>query len=178
MIGFKKTSVMVSVALFVLAVFGAAFSVAQVEPVNWRDIVPFLIEIQDWSALGDATGSSMNVGGFQSSQGERGHTLGDKTLTVQVVDGAFSPMIYAGIKMAMSMEIDTSEEFVRKVEVKNYPGVLRYNFETKEAELILLIVDRFLNNYKGENFTEEEAEGLKTIAEQHDLDGIAALNKK
>jgi len=37
-----------------------------VEPVNWKELVPFLIDLQDWNAEGDAEGRTMSMG--QSSR--------------------------------------------------------------------------------------------------------------
>jgi len=86
----------------------------QVDPVNWRELVPFLVDLQGWDADGDAEGQTMSMGTFSMSQAERSYSSGDKSFTINIVDGGFAPMAYAGIKMAMSMEIDTSDEYIKK----------------------------------------------------------------
>jgi len=171
----KKIFVALSI-LFFLGSLSMAFVRQQVDPVNWRDLVPFLIDIEGWDAEGDAEGASMNMGSFMISQAEREYNAGDKTLTIQIVDGAFAPMVYAGIKMAMSFEVDSSEEYIKKIEVNGYPAIEKYNYEENDAETIVLVADRFLVNLKGENFTDEEAPELAQIAGTLDLEGLAQLS--
>lgn len=146
-----------------------------VEPVNWRELIPFLIDIPNWEAEGDAEGRSMTMGNFKISQAERSYTSNDKSLDIDITDGGYIPMVYAGIKMAMNFEIDTSEEYVKKITIKGFPGVEKYNYENKEAEVMILVADRFLVILDGSPF--KDTSELKAIAEILDLEGIANLAK-
>lgn len=163
-----------------LAVFSMVISIAlvaqmkqPVDPVGWRELIPFLIDIPDWQAEGEAEGSSLAMAGFKISQAERSYTADERDLTITIIDGGYVPMVYAGMKMAMSFEMDSAEEYVKKITVKGFPGVERYEYEPKSAEVMILVVDRFLVQLEGDNF--ENTAELKEIAELLDLEGIANL---
>lgn len=163
-----------------LAIFFMATSIAllaqikePVEPVNWRELTPFLIDIPEWEAEGDAEGSSMDMAGFKISQAERSYTAEEKNLTITIIDGGYVPIVYAGIKMAMGFELDTAEEYVKKVTIKGFPGVEKYENEDKKAEVMILVIDRFLIQLEGQNF--ENASTLTEIAQLLDLEGISNL---
>jgi len=146
-----------------------------VDPVNWRELVPFLIDISDWEAEGEAEGSTISMANFKVSEVERSYTAEDKELNIKIVDGGYVQMMYAGVKMAMNFEIDTSEEYVKKITIKGFSGIERYDYEDKEAEVIILIGERFLVQLEGNNF--KDASLLTAIAETLDLKGIANLAK-
>jgi len=146
-----------------------------VDPVNWRELIPFLGDIEEWNAEDDAEGQSISMGEYKVSQAERQYISGDKKLNIKIADGGYVPMIYASIKMAMNYEIDTSEEYTKKTTIKGYPAVEHYEYEDKDAQLIILIKDRFIITLEGDNF--EDISVLKPVAESLDLDGIAELAK-
>jgi hypothetical protein len=146
-----------------------------VDPVNWRDLIPFLGDIEGWNAEDDAEGQSVSMGQYKVSQAERQYVSGDKELNIKIVDGGYASMVYASIKMAMNYEIDNSEEYIRKTTIKSYTAMEHYKFEDKDAEVIILIKDRIIVTLEGNNF--EDTSELKSIAESLDLDGIAELAK-
>jgi hypothetical protein len=162
-------------AFFLLLFFLQSFSQTQkpVDPVNWRKLVPYLVDMPGWKADGDPDGGSVSMGTFKMSQAERGYSAGEKSLRIQIADGGYVPMVYASIKMAMNFEIDTSEEFVKKITFQGYPGIEKYEYSSKSAEIILLLADRFLVQLEGDGF--EDTSELKKIAENLDLKAIAGL---
>lgn len=146
-----------------------------VDPINWRELIPFLIDVKGWDALGDAEGQTIAMGTFKMTEVERFYEAGDKSLEINIVDGGYAPMAYTAIKMAMGFEIDTSEEYMKKISVKGFPGVERYSFEDKEGEVMILVEERFVVRLTGENV--EETSGLVEIAKTLDLEGLAKLAK-
>jgi len=146
-----------------------------VEPVNWKELVPFLVDLKDWNAEGEAEGRTISMGTFSMSQAERSFSSGDKSFKINLVDGGYAPMVYAGIKMAMSFEIDTSDEYIKKMTVKGFPGIEKYNRTDKSADIIILINDRFIIQIEGENFSDPSE--LVAVSKTLDLEGIAKLEK-
>jgi hypothetical protein len=166
--------------LFILIIFAISLNLLaqgqeSVEPVNWRELASFIIDIPGWEAEGKAEGSTAAMGNFKITHVERNYTAQDRNLKIEIVDGAFVQMVYAGFKMAMSFEIDTSEEYVKKVTIKSYPGVEQYNYEDKDAKIMVLVADRFLVSLEQNNA--EDTSKLKDIAAKLDLKGIAKLAK-
>lgn len=146
-----------------------------VDPVNWRELTPFLGDIEGWDAEDDAEGQSISMGEFKMSQAERQYVSGNKELNIKIADGGYVPMFYTSFKMAMNYEIDTSDEYTKKATVKGYPAMEHYEYDGKDAQIIILIEDRFIVTLEGDNF--ENTADLKSIAESLDLDGIGKLAK-
>jgi hypothetical protein len=146
-----------------------------VDPVNWRELTPFLGDIEGWEAEDDAEGQSISMGEFKISQAERQYVSGDKELTIKIADGGYVPMVYASFKMAMNYEIDTSDEYTKKATIKGHPAMEHYEYDGKDAQIMILIKDRFIVTLEGDNF--EDTKELKSVAESLDLDGIGKLAK-
>jgi hypothetical protein len=94
---------------------------------------------------------------------------------ITITDAVASSMMSMGLKMSMNFEIDSSEEYVKKIEIQGFPGVEKYNYADKEAEVVLILADRFIVQLEGEDF--EDTKDLVKIADSMDLKGIAALAK-
>jgi hypothetical protein len=147
----------------------------QVDPVNWRELTPFLVDIPGFEAEGGPEGSTVSMGNYKVSQAEREYSSGEKELKITIIDGAYAQMAYAGIKMAMNFEMDTSEEYVKKVTIKGFPGIEKYEYEDKDGQVMLLVADRFVVQMEEEDIPDTSE--LKQIAEKLDLEGLAKLAK-
>jgi len=169
-----KTLILLGLFLFSSA-FLFSQAQKQVDPVNWRELIPFLIDIPGFEADGEPEGSTVTMGNYKVSQAEREYSSGDKALQISIVDGAYAQMAYAGIKMAMNFEMDTSEEYVKKVTIKGFPGIEKYEYEDKDGQVILLVADRFVVQLEEDNVPDTSE--LKKIAEVLDLEGLAKLAK-
>lgn len=146
-----------------------------VDPVNWRELVPFLTDIEGWKAQGDATGSTVNTGNFKMSQVEREYTRNGIELEIQIIDGGYAPMVYAGFKAMSQFEIDTSDEYVKKINIKNFTAIETYQYKRKEATIIILVADRFIVQLEASEI--KDTRELKATAEQLDLKVLAGLVK-
>jgi len=171
-----KTSVIVLLIFFSL-IMVSAFAQEQktVEPINWRELVPFLKDLPGWEAEGNATGQTMSMGMYSATTVERSYSAEDKSLEIKIIDGALSQMAYAGFNMMRQFEIDTSDEYVKKIEVKGHPGIEKYEYDSKNASVMLLIAERFLIEI--EISETENTNEAKEIAESLDLDKLADLAK-
>jgi hypothetical protein len=163
------------VFLFALSLAAIAQTQTPVDPVNWRELIVFLGDIEGWEAQDEPEGQTVSMANFKMSQASRDYSSGDKDLEIEIIDGGYVPMVYQGFLMAMNYEIDSSDEYVKKITIKDYPGIEKYTYDDEDAEVILLVEDRFLISFKCDNVPDTEE--LKTIAESFDLDGIAALTK-
>ena len=146
-----------------------------VDPLNWKELVPFLVDIDGWTALDDASGQTVSMMNIKMTQVEREYENGDMSLTVMIVDGGYAPMAYQSINMAMNFEFDTSDEYLKKTEVQGCLGFIKYTYDDKEAELMLLIADRFIFQLSGENM--DDTSELVEITESFDLGKLAKLAK-
>ncbi len=171
----KKVAIVIVIGFLAFVCLANARTLNPADTVNWRDLAPFLGDIDGWTAEGDAEGSSVSMAGTKISHVERGYTDENRTLMITITDAIASSMMSMGLKMSMNFEIDSSEEYVKKIEVQGFSGVEKYNYADKDAEVILLLADRFIVQLEGEDF--ENTKDLVNIADSLDLKGIAALAK-
>ncbi|MBU1338485.1 MAG: hypothetical protein KKD56_05400 [Acidobacteria bacterium] len=163
--------------IFIFAVMLVVRAQTTIEPIHWSKLTPFLIDLDGWEADGDAQGQTMNMMGTSVTVVDRDYTKNDMSLTITITDSGYVQMVMAGIQMMMQFEVDSSEEYVKKVTVGDFAGVETYNYEDKDAKLILVLKDRFLVQLEGEGFEKDQVSELVAIAGSLDLNGIAALAK-
>jgi len=142
-------------------------------PVNWRKLTPFLIDFPGWEADGDAEGQTVTMGAYKISNAKRSYKSGDKELDIEIIDGSGYQMIYAAFNMMKNFEIDTSDEYVKKITIDDFPGVEKYEYKDKDAEIMILVAKRFLLKLNAEN-VKDTAELIK-ILKKLDLKGLAKL---
>ena len=161
--------------LFIFAVMLVVRAQSTVEPIHWSKLTPFLIDLNGWNADDDAQGQTVNMMGASVTMVDRFYSNEDRSLHITITDSGYVQMVMAGIKMMMQFEVDSSEEYVKKVTVEDFAGVETYNYDDKEAKLILVLKERFLVQLEGEEFTKDQVSELVDIAKSLDLNGIAAL---
>ncbi|MFQ6082204.1 MAG: hypothetical protein ACE5WD_02460 [Candidatus Aminicenantia bacterium] len=145
-----------------------------VEPVNFRELIPFLKDISGWTGE-KPEGSTISYGEYKLSQVSRSYSSGEKELTINILDGAYVPMAYASFQMMRAFEIDTSDEYIRKIEISGFPAVERYEYDDKEGTIIIFVRERFLVTLEESGI--KNTSGLRDIAQSLDLKGLAALVK-
>ena len=148
-----------------------------VEPIHWSKLTPFLVDLDGWEADDDAEGQTSSMMGTSITVVERSFTSENRSLKITITDSGYVQMVMAGIKMMMQFEVDSSEEYVKKVTVDDFSGVEKYNYDDKNAELILVLKDRFLIMLEGDEFEKDQVSELTDIAKALDLSRIAALGK-
>ncbi|MCK4836223.1 MAG: hypothetical protein KAT17_06285 [Candidatus Aminicenantes bacterium] len=146
-----------------------------VEPVNWRKLTPFLSDLKGWEAKGEPSGSTVNMGNFKMSQVEREYTKNGIELEIQIIDGGYAPIAYAGFKTMSQFEIDTSDEYVKKTNIKDFTAIESYQYKRKNATIIILVADRFIVQLEASEI--KDTRELKATAEQLDLKALAGLAK-
>lgn len=172
---YKTNAIFLLIFFCLITINSFAQEQKTVEPINWRELVPFLKDLPGWEAEGNATGQTMSMGMYSATTVEREFTSDDKTLTVRIIDGGLAQLAYAGFNMMRQFEIDTSEEYVKKVDIQGYPGVDRYNYEDKEGDVMLLVAERFLVEIEVSDV--ENTDDAKEVAEILELDKLADLAK-
>lgn len=144
-----------------------------VEPVNWRQLTPLLVDFDGWKADDKPEGQTVSTGQFKITTVSRNYTAGDKEMEVQIVDGGYVQMAYMAFKTMMNFEVDSSEQLVRKITIDGHPGVEQIEYDDNEAKVMLLVGDRFLVTIEIENV--KDSKDAKKIAEAIDLKKLAAL---
>jgi hypothetical protein len=143
-----------------------------VEPVNWRQLTPLLIDIQGYEGA-EPEGSTTSMAQFKMSQASREYTKGENSIKIEIIDGSYIPMAYASYKILENFEVDSSEELVRKVTIQGFPAIENIHYKDKEASLSIMVGERFLVNIRGEKF--DKSDELKDIANRLDLKKLASM---
>lgn len=170
----KKAIIMLSLIAFFLSSAGFALqSQEPVDPVDWRELQKFLVDLPGFEKDGDPEGETVNVGEMKWTHVEQNYTAGDQYLTLEIVDSAYVAMALQSFKMATMMEIDTSDEYMKKVDIDGHSGVKTYTYADKDAMVMVLAADRFLVRLEGEPF--EDADTLVDLIQNVDLQGLASI---
>jgi len=166
-------------ALLIIIIISTVFLSAQEEtqdPVNWRELIGFLIDLVNWEATEDASGQTTNMAQYKITEVHRGYVSGDMEMNISITDGAMIQMVYAGFNMLRGFEVDSSEQLVKNIEIKNFPAIEQYNYVAKKADVIVLAAERFLVQVSIENAPDTEE--AKKVADTLDLEKMADLAKK
>src|SRR5512143_865804 len=71
-----------------------------VDPVSFSALLPLLPEAPGgFTAAGEPRGETTQAMGVKVSEVERNYTKGDQHLRIKIMDGAYNPLIYAGVTM-------------------------------------------------------------------------------
>jgi len=165
--------------LVLLFCFSASLSVPandQKEPINWRKFIEFFPDIPGWDKVGDVIGSMISST-IKLSQAEQNYVAGEKKIKILFFDSVGDPMLLSPIKGMLATEVDTNTQYIRKFEVGGHPGAVLYDFNSKGAQIVVLIAFRFYLHITGENIEEQAVNDVKAITKLIDIAGIAELGK-
>ena len=151
-----------------------ALDIGQNELAPWEKLAEFVQDIPGWAKKGDLEGIKVEVPAKSEVWQRYVSNTGGRSLEIHIVDSAKEMMILMPLKMMMN-DSKTEEGFTEKITIGDFPGVKIYDYAQKKAGLIVLILDRFVFQMFGDNFTEAQVSELVNIAEQHDLKGISKL---
>ena len=167
--------VFLAVFLVFSVVSGAIQQQKPVDPVNFRELLFFLVDLPGWEADEEPEGSSVTYGEYKISQVQRSYSAGEKSLSITVVDGAYVPMAYTTFQAYKTFEMDTSDRYVKGTTFKSYPGVEGYEYEPKSGFLMVLVADRFLVNVEGDSI--ENVNEIKEVANHLPWSKLASVAK-
>ncbi len=172
-----KLSLLIFTASFLISwlALGALQQQKPVDPVNFRELLFFLVDLPGWVADDKPEGATISYGEYKISQAQRSYSAGDKSLSVTVVDGAYVPMAYSNFQMYKTFEMDTSEQYAKGTTFKGYPGVESYEYEPKTGFLMVMVADRFLVTVEGDPV--DNLDEIKEVAEHLPWSELAALAK-
>jgi hypothetical protein len=168
--------------LILVIIFGLTFTInafsqekKKLEPVNWEELKAFLIDISGFIKEGEPVGEIRGTPNNKLSRVKQDYVAEsdkNKRLTLAISDFGFPS---EAIEMSKSIweEVDTSEKYIKRITIKNCPGVESYRYNNKEARVIVIIEDRFIVRLEGFGF--DDTSELKNIIQKIDFKGIASL---
>jgi hypothetical protein len=156
-------------------VLGGFSQIAQAQPVHFKELMAVLAidPPQDWKVSKKPKGQTLKSP-VQLSEAEVEFRSGDdKKIDIKIVDGLGSILPFMG--MAQGMEMESSEEYMKPIEVQGIQGMEKFEYQNKKGEIILPVANRFLVTIEGKGM--EDTEVMKEVAGKLDLKKLAGLAK-
>lgn len=143
------------------------------EPVSFQALQSALPEVGGWQRA-TPTGERM-TSPVAFSQAEADYTMGDATITVKIVDSAFSQILIApwAMFLATGYEKQTSDGYEKSINVGGNPGFERWTTADKDGELNLVVAKRFLVTVDGNNIADTKV--LHDFASKIDGSALSSL---
>lgn len=155
--------------------FGIWPLAAQAQPVHFKELMAVLAidPPRDWKVSEKPKGQTLKSP-VQMSEAEVEFRSGDgKKIEIKIVDGLGGMLPFMG--MAQGMEMESSEEYMKPIEVQGVKGTEKFEYENKKGEIILPVANRFLVTIEGKGM--ENNALIKEVAGKLDLKKLAGLAK-
>jgi hypothetical protein len=125
-----------------------------VEPVGFQELQTALPEVSGWQRA-TPTGERM-TSPIPFSQAEADYTKGDASISVKIVDSAFSQMLIAPWSMFLTTgyERQTSDGYEKALSVAGNPGFEKWSTSSKDGELNLVVAKRYLVTIEGNDIAD------------------------
>ena len=144
-----------------------------VEPVTFQSLQTMLPELSGWE-MEKPHGERM-TSPMPYSQTETTYTKGDARIEVKVVDSGFASFLIMpwSMMLASGYSKETSEGYEKAVKVKDQPAFEKWNSESKNGELNILVNKRFLVSIESNEIGDMKP--LHEIADKMDFSRFASL---
>jgi hypothetical protein len=152
----------------------AMVTAASAEPVHFKQLMPFVdIQLPGWAMDGKPQGTTLKQGNMQMSEARATFRSGEKTLEIVIMD--FWGQTIPWLGTALQLEMETSDEVIRTIEVQGFKALETFRTPDKHGELNISVSDRFWVRIEGEGLANTDP--LKAAAAQMDLKKLATLGK-
>jgi hypothetical protein len=155
------------------ALGGATPDGKTVEPVSFQSLQSALPDVSGWER-GKPTGERMTLP-VPFSQAEVSYTRGESEIDIKIVDSAFSQLLIAPWSMFLTVgyEKQTTDGYEKSINIGGHPGFERWEGDSKDGELNLVVAKRFLVTVEGNNIADTKV--LQEFASKIDAAKLASL---
>ncbi|MFP3869045.1 MAG: hypothetical protein ACLFUU_12970 [Desulfobacteraceae bacterium] len=166
--------------LSAILIFGIASGQSQAqapgEPLNFKELFPFVnIELNGWERVGEPEGKTVKGTPMMMSQAKAEYKSGDQSLEITVVDSSFGPMAAMGMGLMKGMEVESTEESTKTIEVQGFQAVETYKPKAKQGQLTIMVGNRFIVSLEGQGI--DNIQVLKDVAEKIELKKLADIGQ-
>lgn len=156
-----------------LLVAGGFPLLARAQPVHFKELMAFLAldPPQGWEVSQKPKGTTIKSP-VQMSEAEVEFRAGEqKTVEIKIVDGMANMLAF--LDLAQGVEMESSEEYMKPIEIQGFKGMENFKHQDKRGEIILPLAGRFLVTLTGNGL--DNTEVIKDLAGKLDLKKLAAL---
>ena len=146
------------------AAMGAANGGKPVEPVSFRDLQASFADFPGWEKS-KPTGEKMTAP-VPFSKAEVDYTKGESRIHAELTDSGFNQLLLLGFNWMANTgyEKETSDGYEKATKVAGFPGLEKWNSESKRGEVTLVANKRYILELKGDDITDPKV--LHQLAEQ------------
>ncbi|MCC7243143.1 MAG: hypothetical protein IT180_14540 [Acidobacteria bacterium] len=144
-----------------------------VEPVSFQALQTTLPEVSGWE-MDKPRGERMTAP-VPFAQTEAQYTKGGSRIEVKVVDSGSAPLLIApwSMMLAAGFSRETSEGYEKAITVNGQPAFEKWNSDSKNGELNILVDKRFLVSIEGDDLADTKV--LHEVAGKMDFGKFASL---
>lgn len=144
-----------------------------VDPVSFQTLQENLPSVNGWE-MAKPRGERMTAP-VPFSQTEARYTNGNSRIEVKIVDSGFAPLLTApwSMMLATGYSRETSEGYEKAVTVGGQPAFEKWNSDSRDGELNILVNKRFLVTVEGDDIADTKV--LHEVAGKMDFGRIATL---
>lgn len=171
----RKVKYVLILAGVAFLISGALPLVAQAQPVHFKELMSILAidPPADWKVSEKPKGKTLKSPVQLSEAEVEFKSGGDKKIEIKIVDGLGSMLPF--MNLARGMEMESSEEYVKPIEIQGFKGTEKFEFKDKKGEIILPVANRFMVTIEGKGIDNNDV--IKEIAGKMDLKKLADMAK-
>jgi hypothetical protein len=140
--------------------------------VSFRDLQASFADLDGWEKM-KPTGESMTAPFKVSTAGVR-YKKGDAEIRVKITDSAYNALMLVPFSWVSNMgyEKETETGYEKAVKVAGFPGLEKWNTESKNGELTLVASKRYIVELEGDDIGDPKV--LHQLAESMALGKLPA----
>lgn len=145
----------------------------EVEPVSFRDLQTVLPEFSGWDK-GSPTGEKMSAP-IAMSKTEVTYSKDEMSIEASVIDTGYRQMFFMPYMMMMAVgyEKESGTGYEKGTTVSGNPGFEKWDSESKDGELAVVVNKRFFVQLQGRNIPDNSV--LRDLMGQVDLGKLAGM---
>lgn len=145
----------------------------EVEPVSFRDLQTVLPELSGWEK-GSPTGEKMSAP-IAMSKTEVTYSKDEMSIEASVIDTGYRQMFFMPYMMMMAVgyEKESGTGYEKGTTVSGNPGFEKWDSESKDGELAVVVNKRFFAQLQGRNIPDNSV--LRDLMGQVDLGKLAGM---
>jgi hypothetical protein len=143
------------------------------QPVDFKALQAFFPDLNGWEK-GETSGETMTAP-FAHSTAKVSYSKGDASIEIEIIDSAFSKLALLPFQMMLGTGYakESSNGYEKTTKIGGYPGVEKWEKDSKHAELTAIVAGRFIVSVQGNQV--ESPSGLAEVMGKLDLGKLAGV---
>ena len=160
-------------AAFTLAIITFSIAATSEDVINWKELMKFLPETHAGLTMSyEPDGSTIESGEYHLSTVDAVYGEDDEG-HISILFGSMAVMQFQTMQSMANLNVDSSDGYVKALEIKGFPAVEEYDRDDKSASVYVGLPNNIGIIIEMENC--EDASQCIATAESMDLEGLSKL---